>query len=62
MYCSRLEKRINRRKFLLNLCLNFLSPTNFFVLKLSENWDKLVVKQQKSLLKKHMIKNNFFEK
>jgi hypothetical protein len=57
MYSYRLEKKIIRRKILLNFVLNFLSPTNILVIKLSENLDKLVVMQQKHLLKKYLGKN-----
>ncbi|GKU25576.1 hypothetical protein CFOLD11_24020 [Clostridium folliculivorans] len=62
MYSYKLEKKIIRRKFLLNFVLNFLSPTNILVIKLSENLDKLIVKQQKYLLKKHLGKSNLGKK
>lgn len=62
MYSYRLEKKIIRRKFLLNFVLNFLSPTNILVIKLSENLDKLIVMQQKHLLKKYLGKNHLRKK
>ncbi|GFP75033.1 hypothetical protein [Clostridium fungisolvens] len=62
MYSYRLEKKIIRRKILLNFILNFLSPTNILVIKLSENLDKLIVKQQKYLLKKYLGKSRLGKK
>ena len=47
MYNSELNKKINRRKSLINFLLKFLSPTNIIMIKLSRNLDKFISKYQK---------------
>ncbi|MBE6048087.1 MAG: hypothetical protein E7213_06770 [Clostridium sp.] len=49
MYYSQLNKKINRRKLLLNFLLKFLSPTNIIMVKLSKNLDKFISESQKRI-------------
>lgn len=49
MYNSELYKKINRRKKLLNFLLNFLSPSNIIMIKLSEDLDKFISISQKRI-------------
>lgn len=48
-----LTKHIILRKKLLNFLLNYFSPTNRFIVSLSQNLDLLVAKRQKVLYTKH---------
>ncbi|AQR95370.1 MAG: hypothetical protein K0R54_6168 [Clostridiaceae bacterium] len=46
----RLRNKISLRKFLLNLLLFSLCPTNKFIVSLSQNLDKYIVAYQNELL------------
>lgn len=49
MYNSQLNRKINRRKLLINFLLLFLSPTNIIMVTLSKNLDKFVYEYQKGI-------------
>lgn len=53
MYYSQLNKKINRRKLLLNFLLKFLSPTNIIMVKLSKNLDKFISESQKRIFSRY---------
>ena len=53
MYNCELNKKINRRKMLLNFLLNFFSPTTFIMVMLSKNLDKFVSESQKRILNQY---------
>lgn len=48
------------RKRLLNFLLKYLSPTNKFIIFLSQNLDKLVCRRQDLLYLKHRQKQSHF--
>ncbi|GIM29580.1 hypothetical protein CPJCM30710_22460 [Clostridium polyendosporum] len=54
---SKLEKRIKRRKAILNFCLRYLKPNNRVIIALSQNLDELLVRYQQILLRAHIKKN-----
>ncbi|WP_238882281.1 hypothetical protein [Clostridium sp. YIM B02551] len=58
MKTKTIQRRINLEKTLLNFLLKFLSPTNSFVIYLSQHLDKLIVKGQLRLYKKYKRKHN----
>jgi Spo0E like sporulation regulatory protein. len=53
MKTKTIQHRINLEKTLLNFILKFLSPTNSFVIYLSQHLDKLIVKGQLRLYSKY---------
>lgn len=57
MTTNALKKHIRIRKRLLNFLLNYFSPTNKFIVFLSQNLDMLVTKRQRSLYIKHKNKH-----
>lgn len=52
-----LRRKIIHSKIILNILLNFLSPTNFLVVYLSQRLDKLISTYQNNLYRKYKIKN-----
>lgn len=52
-----LSNNIKVRKKLLNFLLNYLLPSNKFIIYLSQNLDMLVSKRQQSLYVKHKNKH-----
>ncbi|MBL4932328.1 hypothetical protein [Clostridium paridis] len=58
MKTKTIQRRINLEKTLLNFLLKFLSPTNSFVIYLSQHLDKLIVKGQLRLYKKYKRKHS----
>lgn len=57
MTTKALKKHIRIRKRLLNFLLNYFSPTNKFIVSLSQNLDMLVTKRQRALYIKHKRKH-----
>ncbi len=55
-----LLKQIARRKKLINFLIQYLSPTNFFMVIVSKNLDKLIFEYQKSLYSNYNTKRNPF--
>ena len=53
MSCKYLNRNIIIRKKLLNFILNYLSPTNKFIVSVSQNLDTLLTKRQKLLYLKY---------
>lgn len=53
MYNSQLNKKINRRKLLINFLLLFLSPTNIIMVKLSKDLDKFIFKYQETIYERY---------
>lgn len=53
-----LLKKINRRKKLLNYLLVYFSPTNRFMVMLSQNLDKYITIYQRSLAKRYKYKKS----
>lgn len=45
------------RKVFLNILLNYLSPTNFLVVYISQDLDKLVSKSQKQIYSRYLNRN-----
>ena len=50
---KKLIKKIKRRKNLMNFLLLFLTPSNIFMIKLSQNLDKHIAKYQSYLSFRH---------
>ena len=57
MTTKAITKHIQIRKKLLNFLLFFLSPTNKFIVFLSQNLDILVAKRQRVLYNRHKNKH-----
>lgn len=57
MRYSKLQRKINIRKILLNKLLNHLKPTNKLMIYLSQNLDKLIVEAQQIKLQNNIRKN-----
>lgn len=57
------RRQIIIKKIILNFLLNYLSPTNKFIVYLSQNLDKLISKSQKNIYikytKKHLRSNSY---
>ena len=53
-----LNKHIAIRKNFLNFLLKYFSPTNYFIVFLSQNLDTLISKSQKSIYNKHKRKKS----
>ncbi|MDU1854222.1 MAG: hypothetical protein E6789_01780, partial [Clostridium baratii] len=51
-----IRKKILKRKFIMNLLLKFLKPTNKLMVKLSQNLDKDISRYQMILYKLHVNK------
>lgn len=60
MTAKKIRKKILKRKFIMNLLLKFLKPTNKLMVKLSQNLDKDISRYQMILYKLHVnkTKNN----
>lgn len=60
MTAKKIRKKILKRKFIINLLLKFLKPTNKLMVKLSQNLDKDISRYQMILYKLHVnkTKNN----
>ena len=60
MTAKKIRKKILKRKFIMNLLLKFLKPTNKLMVKLSQNLDKDITRYQMILYKLHInkTKNN----
>ncbi|MBP1888942.1 hypothetical protein J2Z53_000521 [Clostridium moniliforme] len=56
MSIKKLNKRIKNRKLLLNILLKFISPSNKFIIKLSQNLDKDISRYQVFMYKLHLKK------
>lgn len=56
MSLTKMGKRIKNKKLLLNILLKFISPSNKFIIKLSQNLDKDISRYQMFLYKLN-IKN-----
>lgn len=57
MKTKSLHRKIKRHKLYLNFLLNYLSPTNVFIIYLSTKLDKLVYASQKRIYKKYKKRN-----
>lgn len=57
MTANALKKHIRIRKRLLNFLLNYFSPTNKFIVSLSQNLDMLVTKRQRLIYIRHKNKH-----
>ena len=57
MKIKSLHRKINRNKFYLNFLLNYLSPSNIFIIYLSQNLDKLICLSQKRMYRKYKKKS-----
>lgn len=57
MKIKSLHRKINRNKFYLNFLLNYLSPSNIFIIYLSQNLDKLICLSQKRMYIKYKKKS-----
>lgn len=53
----KLQRKINNRKILLNKLLNYLKPTNKFMIYLSQDLDKLIVEAQQIKIQNYARKN-----
>lgn len=53
MKYDKLQRKINTRKTLLNTLLNYLKPTNKFMVYLSQDLDKLIVEAQRIKVKNY---------
>lgn len=49
-----LLRQIARRKKLINFLIKYISPTNFLMVIMSQNLDKLISEYQKSLYLNHI--------
>ena len=58
MKYHKLQRKINNRKLLLNTLLNYLKPTNKFMVYISQDLDKLIVKAQIIKSEKHTTLSN----
>ncbi|AIY84870.1 MULTISPECIES: hypothetical protein [Clostridium] len=56
MTAKKIRKKILKRKFIMNLLLKFLKPTNKLMVKLSQNLDKDISRYQMILYKLHVNK------
>lgn len=54
-----LRRKIIYLKIVLNLLLNYLSPTNFLVIYFSQKLDKLIYLYQHRLYNKYARKHNY---
>lgn len=57
MTAKKIRKKIKKRKFVMNLLLKFLKPTNKIMVKLSQNLDKDISRYQLILYKLHIKKS-----
>ncbi|MGL4569801.1 MAG: hypothetical protein ACRCVJ_01905 [Clostridium sp.] len=57
MTAKKIRKKIKKRKFVMNLLLKFLKPTNKIMVKLSQNLDKDISRYQLILYKLHINKS-----
>ena len=57
MTAKKIRKKILKRKFIMNLLLKFLKPTNKLMVKLSQNLDKDISRYQMILYKLHVNKS-----
>lgn len=55
MSMEKIQRKINNRKFLLNLSLKYLSPSNKLIIIISKNLDKYINLYQAKL---HKINNS----
>lgn len=59
MKLQKIQKKIKRRKYLLNLLLNILPPTNKLMIFLSQDLDKYISYYQMYLSKVHRKRKRF---
>lgn len=57
MTAKKIRRKILKRKFIMNLLLKFLKPTNKLMVKLSQNLDKDISRYQMILYKLHVNKS-----
>lgn len=57
MTAKKIRKRIKNRKFLLNILLKFMKPTNKLAVLLSQNLDKDISRYQNHIYKVHIRKS-----
>lgn len=57
MTAKKIRKKILKRRFIMNLLLKFLKPTNKLMVKLSQNLDKDISRYQMILYKLHVNKS-----
>ncbi|MDS0525749.1 Spo0E family sporulation regulatory protein-aspartic acid phosphatase [Clostridium sp. SHJSY1] len=54
-----LLRQIARRKKIINFLIKYISPTNFLMVIMSKNLDKLISEYQKSLYLSYVEKSTF---
>lgn len=59
MSMEKIQRKIRDRKFLLNLLLKYLSPSNKLIIIISQNLDKYINLYQSNLYKINTSNNNF---
>lgn len=59
MPMEKIQRKIRNRKFLLNLSLKYLSPSNKLIIIISQNLDKYINLYQSNLYKINASNNNF---
>ncbi|MDY6013299.1 Spo0E family sporulation regulatory protein-aspartic acid phosphatase [Clostridium sp.] len=59
MPMEKIQRKIRNRKFLLNLSLKYLSPSNKLIIIISQNLDKYINLYQSNLYKINTSNNNF---
>lgn len=57
MNIKTLEHKIKKKQFILNLLLKIFSPTNFLIVTLSQDLDKLIVQRQKIIYNNYLSSN-----
>ena len=59
MPMEKIQRKIRNRKFLLNLSLKYLSPSNKLIIIISQNLDKYINLYKSNLYKINTSNNNF---